>query len=105
MIKKVMISQQMSGLTHEQISAVREKAMKWIGDNGYDFINSYFPDYNNEDDETIIHKNVDYLGRAISTLGKADILYMCKGWEDARGCRVEKFVAETYDIEIIYEED
>ena len=55
MIKKVMISQPMSGLTHEQISAVREKAMKWIGDNGYDFINSYFPDYNNEDDDTIIH--------------------------------------------------
>lgn len=29
---------------------------------------------------------------------------MCKGWENAKGCRVEKFVAEQYGIKIRYQE-
>ena len=104
MQKKVMISQPMSGLSAEHIKATRAKVMKYIEDNGYEFHNSYFPDYDNEDDEDIRFKPIDYLGRALQAQARADILYMCKGWEDAKGCRVEKMAAELYGMEIIYEE-
>ena len=104
MKKKVMISQPMSGLSLAEIEKTRNGVLSWIQKNGYEFINSYFPDYNNTDNDEITHKAVDYLGRALQVLSKADILYMCKGWESARGCVVEHKVAELYDIEIVYEE-
>lgn len=104
MKKKVMISQPMSGLPLNEIEKTMNEVLFWIQKNGYEFVNSYFPDYNNTHIDEIIHKNVDYLGRALQALAKADILYMCKGWEDARGCVVEHKVAELYNIEIIYED-
>ena len=33
----------------------------------------------------------------------ADCVYFAKGWEDARGCRIEHFVAAAYGAEIMYE--
>ena len=30
--------------------------------------------------------------------------YFCKGWENARGCRIEHETAEVYGLDIIYEE-
>lgn len=104
MKKKVMISQPMSGLPLNEIEKTRNEVLFWIQKNGYEFVNSYFPDYNNTHIDEITHKNVDYLGRALQALAKADILYMCKGWEDARGCVIEHKVAELYNIEIIYED-
>jgi hypothetical protein len=29
---------------------------------------------------------------------------MCPGWENSRGCKCEKYVAETYGKEILYME-
>lgn len=31
-------------------------------------------------------------------------VYFCKGWENARGCRVEHDAAVAYGLDIIYEE-
>ncbi len=31
--------------------------------------------------------------------------YFCKGWESARGCRIEHATAQAYGLDIIYEED
>jgi len=27
---------------------------------------------------------------------------MCPGWENSKGCKVEKFTAETYGKEVLY---
>lgn len=42
-----------------------------------------------------------FLGRSIQVLSMADLAYFCKGWQDARGCRIEHDCAEKYDIPII----
>lgn len=34
----------------------------------------------------------------------ADAIFLCKGWEESKGCQVEAKVAEVYGIKIIYEE-
>lgn len=35
--------------------------------------------------------------------GKTEAAYFCKGWEKARGCRIEHEAAKAYGLEIIYE--
>ena len=37
--------------------------------------------------------------------GISEAVYFCKGWENARGCKLEHAVAEAYGLTIIYEED
>lgn len=34
----------------------------------------------------------------------ADAIFLCKGWRESPGCKIEKFVAETCGKKIIYEE-
>lgn len=48
-------------------------------------------------------KNLYYLGEAIKKLDKCDTVYMCRGWENHRGCVVEYLVAILYNKVIIYE--
>ena len=36
-------------------------------------------------------------------LTSCDAIYMCKGWEDSKGCQREKKEAETMGIEVIYD--
>lgn len=45
------------------------------------------------------------LGRAIQLMADADLLFVCDGYENARGCLIEVEVAKRYNIPIIYEED
>lgn len=45
-----------------------------------------------------------YMGRDIDILiSECDSILLCEGWENSKGCRVEKFVAETYGLEIFFE--
>lgn len=42
-----------------------------------------------------------YLGRAISEMDKCDIAAFAPGYSEARGCLVERTVAELYGLEVI----
>lgn len=95
---KVFISQPMRGLVEREIKLNREKAIENIkrlyGDN-VDIIDNYF-----DSDEKPLFK----LGKSIELLSEADIIYLCKGWNKARGCKIEYMCASDYDIKIIFEE-
>ena len=118
---KVFISQPMRGKTEEEILKIREKAIKSIRGwkmrkaiMGFDCINvlsddppeeiiimdSYFADYN-PDSGCIPLK---YLAKSIEMLADADIAYFAKGWQDARGCRIENKCAIEYGIKVIEED-
>lgn len=32
------------------------------------------------------------------------LAYFCKGWENARGCRIEHDAAVAYGLEVLYED-
>ena len=95
---KVFISQPMRGLAEREIKLNRAKAIESIkrlyGDD-VEIIDNYF-----DSDEKPLFK----LGKSIELLSTADIIYLCKGWNKARGCKIEYMCASDYDIKIIFEE-
>lgn len=99
-MKKLFISQPMNGKTNEEILAVREKAIDSAKKNlgaDVEVIDSYFEDYNPENGCVPLK----YLSKSLELLADADIAYFAKGWEDARGCRIENQCAIAYGIEVI----
>ncbi len=97
-MKKIMISQPMRGKTNELIKEERKVLVQKFEDRGYEVLDTVF-------DET--PKNVDeaiwFLSKSIEYLAQADIIFFMKGWEKARGCKIEHEVAVEYDKEVIYE--
>ena len=101
MMKKVMISQPMNGLDNKEIQETRDRAIKWIDDNGYKFQDSFVTEQVPTD---IVNSSVWYLAKSLEFMSKVDAVYFCKDWETARGCVIEHAVASEYGLDCIYEE-
>lgn len=99
-MKKLFISQPMNGKTKEEIFAVREKAIESAKRNlgeDVEVIDSYFEDYNPENGCVPLK----YLSKSLELLADADVAYFAKGWENARGCKIENTCAIAYGIDVI----
>ena len=103
---KVFISQPMSGLSDEYISDQRMLAItileNFIFPNNEVEILSTFIEDNPPETIEASKSGVWYLGKSLEMLAEADYIYMCRGWETARGCLIEHEVAEKYGIKILY---
>ena len=44
------------------------------------------------------------MGRDIEQVILCDALFLCKGWENSRGCKIEKYTAELYGKKIFYQQ-
>lgn len=108
MSKKVMISQPMAGKTDEEIVSTREKAIKVLESKGYEVVNTLFTDewYSNKSliERGVVQIPLCFLAKSLENMSLCHVAYFCKGWEKARGCRIENEVALAYGLEIIYEE-
>ena len=100
-MKKLFISQPMKGKTDEEILAVREKAIKsakeTIGEE-VEVIDSFFQNAPAD------ARPLWFLGKSLELLSTADVVYFAKGWEDARGCRIENTCAIEYGIDTVIED-
>lgn len=97
-MKKLFISQPMNGRTDEEILKEREVAISMAKDflkEDIAVIDTFYTDFSDD------AKPLEYLGRSISDLAKADIAYFAKGWEEKRGCRIEHECALQYGIKAI----
>ena len=101
--EEIWIYQSANARTSEQITAAREKAVKYLTEHGYEVLETYFADEFEKSNAP--NKPLLYLGESIKYLAKASIAYFCNGWEDARGCRVEWQAAQEYGVEVVYEKD
>ena len=94
---RVFISQPMQGKTDEEIKRVRDMDIE--------FIKTVYPDAEINDsffpgtEPNASRPGVYKLGQSIQLLAEADVLFLSKGWEQARGCRIEQSVAVAYGIE------
>ena len=97
-MKKVFVSQPMKGKTDEEILNERNEAVatakKKLKDE-VELIDSFI--FGAPADA----KPAWYLGESIKMLSTADIAFFAKGWEDARGCKIEHRIALEYGIPII----
>lgn len=51
-----------------------------------------------EDFTNLKHEALGYLSKAILNLGKCDEAVFGKGWQNARGCKIEKKICDYYGI-------
>ena len=100
-MKKLFISQPMKDKKNEEIKAEREKVIASVKEalgEDVEVIDSFF--------ENAPHdaKPLWFLGKSLQLLSTADIAYFAKGWEDARGCKIEHQCAVEYSIPSIIED-
>ena len=107
-MQKAMISQPMAGFTDEQIVEAREAAIKVLESTGHEVINTFFTDewYSKENlaKRGVVQIPVCFLAKSIEHMCLCHTVYFAKGWETARGCKIEHDIAVAYGINIIYAE-
>lgn len=94
---KVMISQPMSGRSEETIKNERKEIIEKFNKMHIEVIDTLFAAESPQD----CHTAIFYLAKAINAMSGVDALYMCDGWPQARGCRIEYLVAQEYGIKIL----
>ena len=108
-MKKAMLSQPMAGKTDAEIIATREKAIKALEKKGYEIVNTLFTDewYNKENMEqrSVVQIPLCFLAKSLENMSLCHAAYFCKGWENARGCKIEHETAKAYGLNMIYEKD
>lgn len=106
-MKKAMLSQPMNGLSDEEIPTVRDRAVKALTEAGYQVVNTLFTDewYSRENMEKrgVVQIPLCFLAKSLENMSLCHAAYFCKGWENARGCRIEHEAAVAYGLEILYE--
>lgn len=107
-MKKAMLSQPMSGKTDEEIVATREKAITALKEKGYEIVNTLFTDEwhskGKMEERGVVQIPLCFLAKSLENMSLCHAAYFCKGWEKARGCKIEHDAAVAYGLEIIYEE-
>ena len=109
MSKKAMLSQPMAGKTEQEIVETRERAIAALKAEGYEIVNTLFTDewYSKEAmaERGVVQIPLCFLAKSLENMILCHAAYFCKGWENARGCRIEHEAAKAYGLEILYEEE
>jgi hypothetical protein len=90
-MKRLFISQPMRDRTDEEIQAERDRILEEVREKYPDVepIHSFFQGASNM-------SPIECLAEALKRMEGADIIYFAPGWNTARGCVVEHYVAELY---------
>lgn len=94
--------------SEEEVIETREKAIKVLKEKGFEIVNTLFTDewYSNENmaERGVVQIPLCFLAKSLENMSLCHAAYFCKGWENARGCKIEHEAAKVYGLEIIYEE-
>lgn len=108
-MKKAMISQPMANKSDKEIEETRNKAMRYLESNDYEFVNTLFTDewYSEAAMKRRGVENIPlcFLAKSLENMSLCDTAYFCNGWELTRGCKIEHDVAKAYGLKIIYESE
>lgn len=102
MKKRLFISQPMNGRTDKEIQQERNEIIARVidkfPDDEVEVIDSFFKDAPHE------AKPLWFLGKSLELLSTADIAFFARGFENARGCKIENQCAIQYNIETVIED-
>ncbi len=87
---KVFMSMPMAGKTDEEIEKRKSELIPTFGFPVGDFVDGRC----GEEDP------VKCLAHALTVMADCDCVWLTPGWKDARGCKLERAVAEAYNIPI-----
>ena len=94
--KRIYISIPISGHDLEKVKERARKAKERVS-HRYDAITPF--DVCSEPDKPYSY----YMGKDIEALLECDAIYLCKGWQNSKGCMAECEVAKIYNKKIIIE--
>ena len=104
--QKAMISQPMAGMTDTEMVEAREKAVAELEGMGYEVVNTPFTDewYSDEamKERGVVQIPLCFLAKSLENMSWCHAAYFWPGWEDARGCRIERDAAVAYGLEVMY---
>ena len=104
---RAMLSQPMAGKTEEEIREACERAISVLEAKGYEIVNTLFTDewYSQESmkERGVVQIPLCFLAKSLENMSLCHAAFFCKGWEQARGCRIEHEAAKAYGLEVIYE--
>lgn len=107
MKEKAMISQAMNGKTDVEIAETKARAVAMLESEGYEVANTLFSDeWFNPEQMTlrgVVQIPLCFMAKGIDVMSTCTAVFFCKGWEQARGCRIEHDIAKAYGLQIIYE--
>lgn len=105
---KAMLSQPMAGKTEEEIVETRNRAIAALTQQGYEIVNTLFTDewYSQEkmEERGVVQIPLCFLAKSLENMSLCHAAYFCKGWENARGCKIEHDAAVAYGLKVICEE-
>jgi hypothetical protein len=94
-----MLSQPMNGKTEEEIVATRNRAISFLQEKGYEIVNTLFTDewYSNESmkNRGVVQIPLCFRAKSLENMSLCHVVFFCKGWEDARGCRIAHEAAKA----------
>lgn len=97
----------MAGKTDAEIVEARERAIKKLETLGYEVVNTLFTDewYSKEkmEERGVVQIPLCFLAKSLENMSLCHAAYFCKGWENARGCRIEHDAAVAYGLTLIEE--
>lgn len=103
-LKKIYISLPIAN-QEDTVYERNNEACKYAINLGYEAVSPIDGNHISEDDlktHTQLERTAYYMGRDIEQVILCDAILMCPGWENSKGCKVEKFTAETYSKEVLY---
>ena len=51
----------------------------------------------------VVQISLHFLAKSLEKMSFCHAVYFCRGWQDARGCRIEHDAAVAYGLEVIEE--
>lgn len=107
-MQKAMLSQPMAGKIIKEITETRDRAIAFLKEKGFEVVNTLFTEewYSHEAmmDRGVVQIPLCFLAKSLETMSLCHTVYFCRGWEAARGCRLEHDAAKAYGLAIIYEQ-
>lgn len=95
----VMISQPMNSVPDSEVRKNQDYLKEKFAKYNIDVIDSLLTEVPSTE---IRNPRIFYLGRTIQNfLSDVDAVYFSTGWEKAKGCRIERYICEEYNIPIL----
>lgn len=75
----------------------RENTIEKLSDLGIEVVDSIFK----EEPQNYKEPALYYLAKSIDLIGRVNAVYFMEGWQQARGCIIERKICEYYNIKIL----